>query len=118
MQLARVEGFGQIVVGPDLESDDSVDILTARGQHKDRRLRAGANYPTDLKTVDIRQHHVENDCVKRRRIERGEPIAPGETALDDKPSRAQVIRQHGGEARIVVDDESRSAMTPQTVDEF
>ena len=104
LQLARVEGLGEIVVGPNFESDDAVDVLAARGQHKDRRLGAGAKYATDLEPVDIRQHHVENDGVERRRIERGEPVAAVETALDDKPGRAQIVRQHGGEARIVVDD--------------
>ena len=105
LQLARVEGLGEIVVGADLESDDAVRVLAARGQHQDRRLRAGADRATDLEAVDIGQHHVENDGVERGRFERGEPIAAAETALDDEPGRAQIVRQHGGEARIVVDDE-------------
>ena len=39
------------------------------------------------------------------RLERGEPVEAAKAALDGKPGRAQIVRQHGGEALIVVDDE-------------
>jgi hypothetical protein len=33
---SRVEGFRQVVVGPDLEPDDPVDLLALGGEHQDR----------------------------------------------------------------------------------
>ena len=44
-QLARVERFGQVVVGAHLQADDAVDVLALRREHDDRdrrRLRRAA----------------------------------------------------------------------------
>src|SRR5581483_9217803 len=38
-ELPRVERLRQVVVGADLETDDLVDVLVARGQHQDRHVR-------------------------------------------------------------------------------
>ena len=105
LQLARTEGFGQIVVGADLQSDDAIHLLAARGQHQDRRLGARADRAADLEAVDVGQHDVEDDGVERRAVERGEPVATGEAALDDEAGGGQVVRDHGGQPRVVVDDE-------------
>ena len=60
-ELARVERLRQVVVGADLEPDDLVDVLVARGQHQDRHVRALADAPADLDPVDVREHQVEHD---------------------------------------------------------
>ena len=63
-QLARLERLGQVVVGAQLEADDAVHGVAARGQHQDRRLRAGAHAPADLEAVDIGQHQIEHQRVE------------------------------------------------------
>ena len=39
-KLLQVEGFGNIVVGPDLQTSDLVVDLVFGGQHKDRNMFA------------------------------------------------------------------------------
>src|SRR5205823_6776539 len=41
-ELAWIEGLRQAVIRAELEPDDAVDVLAARGQHDDRHLRAAA----------------------------------------------------------------------------
>ena len=45
-QLARAERLGQVVVGAQLQADDAVELLGARGQHQDRQgaQRVGADW--------------------------------------------------------------------------
>src|SRR5664279_2268361 len=63
-QLARIEGFGKVVVGADLEADDAVDILDLGGEHDDRRhVVGGAQAPADRQAVLAGQHQVEDDEV-------------------------------------------------------
>ena len=60
-QLARVERLGDVVVGAQLEPDDRVDVLGARGQHDDRRLAATADLAAHLPAVQLGEHQVEDD---------------------------------------------------------
>ena len=62
-QFARIEWFGQIIVGAQFEADDAVDILAAGGQHQYRRASSLAQPPQDFETVHARQHHVEDHQV-------------------------------------------------------
>jgi hypothetical protein len=38
-ELARVKRFGQVIVGPDLQADDAVHFVAARGEDEHRHLR-------------------------------------------------------------------------------
>ena len=60
-ELARVERLGHVVVGPDLEPDDLVDVLVTCCQHQDRDVPALPDPPADVHPVDVRQHQVEDD---------------------------------------------------------
>src|SRR6185436_5029070 len=65
-QLAQAEGLGHVVVGAELEADDLVDLLVARGEHQDRRLHArGAQAAKHLEAVHPRQPDVEQHQVRR-----------------------------------------------------
>ena len=65
-QLAQPERLGQVVVGAELEADDLVDLVVARGQDEDRHLGAGrAQAAEDLEAVDPGQPDVEDDEVGR-----------------------------------------------------
>ena len=72
-QLAQAEGLGQVVVRAQLQADDLVHLLVARGQEQDRRLVARAAQPAQhLEAVDARQADVEDHevgCVVRRELE-------------------------------------------------
>jgi hypothetical protein len=102
---AGIEGLGQIIVGADLQPDDPVGFLAARRQHEDRNLRARADLAADFEPVAIGQHHVEDDRVERFALDRRQALAAGEAAIDDETGRGQIVRHHGGQPCIVVDDE-------------
>jgi hypothetical protein len=61
-QFAVAEGFGQIVVGPDFEADDAVNLLAARREHDDRRA-AAAKPARQAQTILSRQHDIEQDQI-------------------------------------------------------
>src|SRR5262249_8810360 len=62
-QLARAERLGHVVVGPELEAEDAVDLGGARREDDDRqrarRLR-DSEPAADLEPVDPGQHEVED----------------------------------------------------------
>src|SRR6478609_4104323 len=68
-ELARREGLRQVVVGADLETDDTVRLLVTRREHEDRHLRLRANLATDVEAVLPRQADVEQDHPYRVTIE-------------------------------------------------
>ena len=68
-QLARMKRLAEVVVRPEFESDDAVDVLGAGGQHQDRGVAdwgcVGAEFPRDFVARLFRQHQVEHDQVGR-----------------------------------------------------
>ena len=60
--LARREGLGQVVVAADLQPDDPVDLVVARGHEQHRRpVAALAQPPAQLDAVEVGQPDVEDD---------------------------------------------------------
>ncbi len=65
-QLAQPERLGQVVIRTQLEPDDLVHLLVARGQEQHGRLVAcSANAAEHLEPVHARQANVEDDQVRR-----------------------------------------------------
>lgn len=65
VQFFDVEGFGQIVIGAELEPGDPVLQLVARGQQNHRRADAGrAQSPQDRQAVASRQADIQHQGVK------------------------------------------------------
>ncbi len=64
-QFARIEGFGQIIVRPHLESDDPVDVLAASREHHQSQIRHGfAQAPTDGQSVLSGKADVEHGNIE------------------------------------------------------
>ena len=60
-QFVQVEGLGQVVVGTELQTKNTVHILTTRRQHNDRRrIARGTQALADLQPVFARQVNVED----------------------------------------------------------
>jgi hypothetical protein len=62
-QFAHVEGLGQRVVGAELEADNAVDLLAARGEHEHRRGRGLPHPAQDIDAAQARQHPMEDDQI-------------------------------------------------------
>ena len=106
-ELARVERLRQVVVGADLEPDDLVDVLVARGEHDDRHVGALADAAADLDPVHVGQVEVEDD--QRRHLGGDRVQRPGARA--DRPHAVagvlQVERDERRDRLLVLDDEHR-----------
>ena len=104
-ELARRERLRHVVVGAELEADDPVGLLAARGQQDHGQVRARPDPAAEREPVGAGQHHVEHDEVRRialeqlaravavRRLER--PVALALEVADDDLAHD----------RLVVDDE-------------
>lgn len=63
-ELAETERFCEVVVGTDVQAADAIVHGVARGEHEHRRPAiGGAQPPAHLETVDLREHHVQDDCA-------------------------------------------------------
>ena len=104
-ELARVERLRQVVVGADLEADDLVDVLVARGEHQDRHLGAAAQTAADLDPVDVGQHQVEDD--QRRLLALGfrQRVLPGLGNVHVVARVLEVERDERRDRGFVLDDE-------------
>src|SRR5260221_3212222 len=108
-QLLEGEWFDEIVVGPDLETLQSVVDRVTRGQEDDGHVSTGPQLPGELETVSAGQADVEDDEVGHRRLN-GSDLDPigkhrdGETlvferGLDTCPDR-----------RLVFDDDDAGSL--------
>ena len=63
-ELPRAEWLRDVVVGPDREPDERVDLVGACGEHDHVDVGLGAETPEHLDTVDARHHHVEEHEIR------------------------------------------------------
>ena len=104
-QFTRIEWLREVVVGPDLEPDDSIDLAPTRGQHENWHPRTCADGAQGVEPVQRRQHDVENHDVEiARRCE----LRASRTVVDRidlKPLGREILGDELTELDVVVDDE-------------
>src|SRR5262249_51145130 len=104
-QLARLKWLGQIVVGAELEPDDAIHGITARGEHEDRGLRLRPDAAAYIKTVDVGQREVEDDAIEAlARVTRDAELALRRNR-DVKSRLAEIALHHLGETRVVFNEQ-------------
>jgi hypothetical protein len=59
-QFARLERFGQVVVGAHFQAEDAVQRLVAGGQHDDRQSRLGAQLAAQGQAIVAGQVEVQH----------------------------------------------------------
>ena len=106
-QLARVEGLGQVVVGPDLQADDAVDVFAAGRQQDDRHGRAPPERAKYLEAVLLGQHHIENDQFVGAAGCEIDGAGAGVVGIHFEAFAAQKFAYQIAELPVVVDDEDR-----------
>ena len=104
-QLARAEGLGEVIVGAELESDDAIGLLAARGEHQDREIGSGPHAATHLEAIEIGEHHVEDQGVDPAARGAREPARAVATRRHLETRRAEILGEHRGEALVVFDDQ-------------
>ncbi len=103
-QLARVERLGQVIVSAHLEAEDAVDVLAARGEHDDRRLRFRAHLAAQAEAVLAGQHHVEHQEIHPVVGHGLGHLAAVGGGRDIAGIGAQVFRDEGPRLAVVLDD--------------
>jgi hypothetical protein len=104
-ELRRVEGLGQIVVGPHLEPDDPVDLFAFRGQHDDRDGFAGAANPSaHRESVFAGQHEIQHDQMRRVALELFVEVPCVRERWRPGILVRVVARQEVAQTHVVVDD--------------
>ncbi len=105
-QFARVERFGQVIVGTHFQADDAVDVVALGGQHDDRdRVLRPAQAPAHRQTVFARHHQVEHDQVEALAREQ---FVHGGGVLGDVNAEAllgQVAVEQVAQPQVVIDHE-------------
>ena len=72
-ELTEAEGLHDVVVGTELEQEDAVELVAARGEHDDRYFRARPEHSTHVRSVDVGKPEVEQhevDAVQFDRVQR------------------------------------------------
>ena len=108
-ELVGAERLGEVVVGAHLEADDALGFVGARGQHDDRnrrRLLVGAQQPADFESVDVRQHHIQHDQIRRFGCGPSSSASrPDETRVVVYPALSRYRRHQFRDVGIVLDDQ-------------
>src|SRR2546429_3119355 len=106
-QLPWAEGFGDVVVGPKLETDDPVDLGVAGGQHDDGYPAAGPQAAADLEAVDAGKHEVEDHERRVQPVGLVQRLRPIGDPGNGEPLVAQIQLQQRGDVVLVFDDQDR-----------
>ena len=107
-ELVRAERLGDVVVRPELEADDAIGFLRARGQHDDRdraRLHVGADRAADFEAIDVGQHQVEDEQVGWARRDRRQGFTSRGDHLRREARLAQIAGDEIGNIPVVFHDE-------------
>jgi hypothetical protein len=104
---SRVERLAEIVVCPDLEPDDAIDILLQRREQNDGHARAlRPQVAAHVEARAVRQHHIEHDEVD---MIGGEPVAQLPAVCREQHAEALALDIAGeqlADLRVVIDDEN------------
>ena len=104
-QFARLEGFGQIVVGAQLQPHHAVHHIAARGEHDNGNVAVFADGAAEFKAVHLGQHHIQNRRVKRLAAQQGQALAGARGVGDLQLETLEIRGQRRAELLVVVDQQ-------------
>src|SRR5690554_1483814 len=105
-QFARIEGLGQVVVGPHFQTHDAVDFFGLGREYDDGRVVVPATQaPADRQTVFARQHQVKHQQVEVFTLPELAHFLRVFCHEDIEPLLGQIPAQEITQAGIVVDDQ-------------
>ena len=106
--LPRAERLGHVVVRPELETDDAVDLLALGGQHDEwQRPRAGVALEDarHLEPVEPGQHQVEQQEIWGVTADALQGGVAALFQLDVEALFLQVVAEDLGEIGLVLDEQ-------------
>src|SRR6185437_13057419 len=105
-EFAGVERLRYVIVGADLQPDDTVDIVAERRHHDDRQIgRGGAQPHADRPPVLAGEHQVEQQQVDLFAAHRPVHLRPGGGDADAEAVLAQGVGQHVLNGGVIFDEQ-------------
>ena len=104
-ELARAERLGEVVVGTELEAQQLVELVVARGEHDDRDGRVTPKLAGDVEAVEPRQPEVEDDEIRAALADRRQRRRAVAGRQHREARVLEVVAGERGDLRFVVDDE-------------
>src|SRR6266516_3539491 len=101
-ELAQLAGFGEVIVGAELEPDHAIDRARGGGEHDDRHAGAALEVADDREPILRRHIEIEHDQV-RHLLRDG--LAQTDTAIaqaDVEAMHAQIVSDHFAGGLFVV----------------
>ena len=110
-QFPRRERLDQIVVGAQLEPENAIDLVVARGEEQDRHLAASADVAADVEAVaGAGQADVEDHDAGVVLSEERQSLLAVTGQEHPEPFPPQIEVHQVGDMRIVLDDDHRPAL--------
>ena len=100
--LQRAEGLGDVVVGPDGQAGDLIQLLHLGGQHDHRKPVALPDAPADGEAVHVGQHHVQQRQIDFFRLQGLERVQPRVAGVHRESLVGQVQLHQIGDFLLVV----------------
>ena len=106
-ELTEPERLDDVVVRAELEPDDAVDLVAARGDDDDRHVRLGTQLAAQVEPVEVGQTEIEQDDVRPRAIlvEAVERAAPRVAVADGEPLSLEAPDERDRDVVVVFDQE-------------
>ena len=106
-ELAEPERLDDVVVRAELQSDDAVDLVTARGDDDDRDVRLGPQLTAEVEPVEVGQTEIEQDDVRPRAVlvEAVERAASRVAVADGEPFALEAPDERDRDVVVVFDQE-------------
>ena len=104
-QLQRIEGLGHIVVGPDGQAGDLVQVLHLGGEHDHREMVPLPDPPAEGEAVHAGHHHVQDCQVQRRFPDAGQRLPAVVELIDGVALVGQIQLHQVGDLLFVVHDQ-------------
>lgn len=108
--LAKMERLGDVVVGTDLQADDSINNVTLSRHHDDRKRGALADLTCDAQAVHIGQRKVQGYEIDVVAGQRAHNISPARRLGHAEAFTFEASAQEETHLLIVVDDQDVRAL--------
>ena len=104
-QFTRFKGFGQVVVGAKLQTQNAVDGIGAGRQHEDGQAALAPQLAAEAESILAGQHQIEDDQIDAALLEYSKhlPAVGGQT--DAVAVFQQIIPDQVADVAVVVDDQ-------------
>mmetsp|Transcript_10445 Transcript_10445/g.42618 ORF Transcript_10445/g.42618 Transcript_10445/m.42618 type:complete len:696 (-) Transcript_10445:2300-4387(-) len=112
LQLARLEGLGEVVVGTQFQAEDAIHGLAARRQHQHRLMapaRVAAQPAAEVQAVAVGQHQVQHDQFEAALGQCLAGLGQAAGRVDLEAGGLEVVTHHAGQAGVVVNQQESGA---------